>query len=182
MGHPGYGCWGRVDPRCLDRRSLENPGLKPTRERMNRFSAGLKSSSPLLKQGAPTNLRVGRPAASFPVLTQALKPCAGSVVSVHGGGNVHRRDEAQPILYPASTHNMLHWSVTWTISFRFLVSKTRYSVWLFISGISPQLLDAGIFSDFSEARKSLSPGLRRSVRKHFQDNSAELQIPPLRSG
>jgi hypothetical protein len=35
-------------------------------------------------------------------------------------------------------------------------------------------LDAGFFSDFSEARKD------GSVRKHFQDDSAELQIPPLR--
>jgi hypothetical protein len=39
---------------------------------MNRFSAGLKSSSPLLKQGAPTNLSVKRSLA--PVLTQTLKP------------------------------------------------------------------------------------------------------------
>jgi hypothetical protein len=29
-----------------------------------------------------------------------------------------------------------------TISLRFLVSKTRYSVWLFISRASPQFLDA----------------------------------------
>jgi hypothetical protein len=39
---------------------------------MNCFSAGLKSSSPLLKQGAPTNLGVERFVASFSVLTQAL--------------------------------------------------------------------------------------------------------------
>jgi hypothetical protein len=39
---------------------------------MNCFSAGLKSSSPLLKQGAPTKLGVERSVASFPVLTQTL--------------------------------------------------------------------------------------------------------------
>jgi hypothetical protein len=33
------------------------PGPKPIRERMDLFSAGLKSSSPLLKQGAPTSFR-----------------------------------------------------------------------------------------------------------------------------
>src|SRR5580692_5777273 len=36
------------------------------------------------------------------------------------------------------------WSVMCTISLRFLVSKTRYSVWLFITVTSPQRLDAEI--------------------------------------
>jgi hypothetical protein len=44
---------------------LENPGLKPIPEGVNRFSAGLKSSSPLLKQGAPTHLAGERSSASF---------------------------------------------------------------------------------------------------------------------
>ena len=39
---------------------------------MNRFSAGLKSSSPLLKQGAPT--RFGLDDIGALVLTQGLKP------------------------------------------------------------------------------------------------------------
>jgi hypothetical protein len=39
---------------------------------MTQLSAGLKSSSPLLKQGAPTNLSVERSLA--PVLMQGLKP------------------------------------------------------------------------------------------------------------
>jgi hypothetical protein len=37
---------------------LENPGLKARLFGMNRLSAGLKSSSPLLKQGAPTTFGV----------------------------------------------------------------------------------------------------------------------------
>ena len=44
---------------------LNKPGLKPTPE-MRRFSAGLKSRSPLLKQGAPTKLRVGNAALDSP--------------------------------------------------------------------------------------------------------------------
>jgi hypothetical protein len=44
---------------------LENPGLKPVLSEMNRFSAGLKSSSPLLKQGAPTRFGVDYIGGSF---------------------------------------------------------------------------------------------------------------------
>ena len=49
------------------RAGFENPGLKPIPKIMNCFSAGLKSSSPLLKQGAPTGSHADTSAPHFVV-------------------------------------------------------------------------------------------------------------------
>src|SRR5579863_4120428 len=53
-------------------------------------------------------------------------------------------------------------SVMCTISLRFLVSKTRYSVWLFIQGLSPQF--------FLDAESSTVPQMQANERSRMLAN------------